>query len=158
MAVLDGAGAVIKQGSINITTSDNKTYNIAVDIFDKYGHNITGTFAVTVDSGQASFSSNDADRQRCPHDAQHLVRALLLRAAQRSGHLLLKRMTEWNQAPSPSGEALFCCAMEHSVLSEPNTRATARPGICSPEPHRLQRGYTYPCILLGKIYIFVWIW
>lgn len=60
MAVLDGAGAVIKQGSINITTSDNKTYNIAVDIFDKYGHNITGTFAVTVDSGQASFSSNDA--------------------------------------------------------------------------------------------------
>jgi len=48
--------------------------------------------------------------------------------------------------------------MEHSVLSEPNTRATARPGICSPEPHRLQRGYTYPCILLGKIYIFVWIW
>lgn len=60
MGVLDGAGAVIKQGSINITTSDNKTYNIAVDIFDKYGHNITGTFAVTVDSGQASFSSNDA--------------------------------------------------------------------------------------------------
>lgn len=32
-------------------------------------------------------------------------------------------MTEWNQAPSPSGEGAFLLRKEHSVLSEPNTRA-----------------------------------
>lgn len=60
MAVLDGAGAVIKQGSVNITTSDNATYVFTIDLYDKYGHNITGTFSLTAGS-QASFSSNDAN-------------------------------------------------------------------------------------------------
>lgn len=69
MSVLDGAGAVINQGECQISVEDNQ-FVFTVNVVDKYGHTITGSFPISTIStpdgdvtpgGATSFSSNDAN-------------------------------------------------------------------------------------------------
>ncbi len=59
MATLVGAGAVCKQGSVKIDAVDASSYLIDIELFDKYGHTITGTFTLAASQESATFSSTD---------------------------------------------------------------------------------------------------
>lgn len=57
-ATLGGAGAVIKEGYVEISEADD-AYTFDINVLDKYGHTITGTFKFTKSTeGAANFSAN----------------------------------------------------------------------------------------------------